>query len=223
MSAITEQFKAKVKPAFTSEQARADLNGVIKKVSTDQDMVECFRLYLTVYSPEARARLDSDARQRDRAIGYVLWLRMIDALASAINGFADLAPALASATRGEPDAKRKTLYPPKTLAQMPEMVAHWADLAFTNPMDPRPEIEKRSIRKQKEIRDTRGMIAPLVDAYRHKHSESPTLQQLLDFNPADDTLRTPFMAAADMCETLWRQYSSYNKRPAKPAEDNLIL
>ena len=214
MSNVTEQFKGKFAAALANKKdALAELNGFLKKeVVADSDLVGCFRLYLTAFSQERRAKLDPDTQQRDRAIGYSLWSRTIE-LASALNGFADLAPFADSTERGEPADARKNLHPPRALTDLPGLSSHWRDLSFSNPVDPRPEIVGKSEKKRKELRDARTMLSPLIDAYRLKEKKSPTLSELLDFDPADDTLRKEFDQIALACDTAWRKSAQ-----AKPTE-----
>lgn len=161
MSSVTDRFKSKLKAALAGEKARTELNGFLKKkVVSDADLVGCFRLYLTGVTEERRVEFDSDTRQCDRAIGYALWSRTIE-LASDLNGFADLALFTASTARSDPAGKRANLFPPRELMDLPALFLHWDDLAFSSPVDPRPEIEQKSQKKRQEILDARGMISPL--------------------------------------------------------------
>ena len=221
MSSVTNRFISKLKAALASEKARTDLNGFLKeKVLSDADLISCFRLYLSGVTEGRRAKFDSDTHQRDRAIGEALWSRTID-LALDLNGFADLALFTASTARSEPADKRAKFHPPRELTDLPGLFFHWDDLAFTNPVDPRPSIEEKSQKKRQEILDARGVIAPLIDAYRERNGASPTLKDLLEFGYDDSTLRKEFDEKVAACNKLWRQYNSRNSNPVKPSDANL--
>lgn len=223
MASLAEQFKAKIPASLSSDTSQRKLNGFIKKSIKDQrGLLKC----LKEFSKAFRAgwdRYDESQVHRGLAILYSLFTRAI-ALAGPMNDLADLVLYIAQLARelnGGPKGKLSLSLP------SPEDIDHYLGYSVLwnqMPEKDRNDLEQEALKKRGEIREPRTLITELVIAYSKKNNgQTPSLEQIYDFDPAGKTPREDLDKALEACNASWLQFSRADpeRSPSAPVEKNM--
>jgi hypothetical protein len=221
MASLAEQFKAKIPASLSSDAGQRKLNGFIKKSIKDQrGLLECLKEFSKAFLLGGD-RYDESQAHRGLAILYSLFTRAID-LAGPMNNLADLVLYIAQLARelnGGPKGNLSLSLPsPEDIDYYLGYSVLWNQM----PEQDRNVLEQEALKKRREIREPRTLITELVIAYSKKNNgQTPSLEQIYDFDPADKTPREELDAALEACNASWIQFSRAGRSPSAPVEKNM--
>lgn len=212
---VATEFNAKIARALKGDAEQRELIGFINRRIADQRaLLDCLWVFSMGFSADWD-RLEKGEKQRGLAIMYNLFGRAIE-LAGPLNELADFVlyvAALAHESRGGKWDTRHLLPPSsETREQYAVYQNRWNQM----PEQDQNVLRQKAQQKRQEFRNRRTLITEVVNAYQKENKRRPTLEELLDFDPAPNTPRKDFDKAINACEVSWRQFSQWQRSATPP-------